>query len=157
MKSASVQDIKKELRARSQAEVVELCLRLARFKKENKELLTYLLFEAEDPAGYIRAVNEHISDMFAEIPASHNFYLKMKMIRKILRTVNRFVRYAGEERIEVPVRLHYLQQLRDAGMNFNQSAALQNLYDAQKLKLAKALVKLDEDLQYDYRDDLLKL
>ena len=46
MKAATVAQLKKELQFKSQEEIMELCLRLARFKKENKELLTYLLFES---------------------------------------------------------------------------------------------------------------
>ncbi len=48
MKPATLAQIKKELNMRSSDELLQLCLRLGRFKKENKELLTYLLFEAED-------------------------------------------------------------------------------------------------------------
>ena len=50
MKTAAVKDIKQELLQRSPKELLALCLRLSRFKKENKELLTYLLFEASDEA-----------------------------------------------------------------------------------------------------------
>ena len=48
MKAATVHELKEELKHRSAAQLVELCNRLVRFKKENKELLTYLLFEAHD-------------------------------------------------------------------------------------------------------------
>ena len=51
MRSASVHEIKQELLTLKPAELVELCLRLAKFKKENKELLNYLLFEAQDEQG----------------------------------------------------------------------------------------------------------
>ncbi|MEM9142481.1 MAG: hypothetical protein AAGA86_05795, partial [Bacteroidota bacterium] len=56
MKAATVAQLKKELQHRPPDELLQLCLRLARFKKENKELLTYLLFEAHDEAGYIALV-----------------------------------------------------------------------------------------------------
>ena len=57
MKAANIHEIKLELSATKQPRLVQLCLRLARFKKENKELLTYLLFEAHDDAGYISALS----------------------------------------------------------------------------------------------------
>ena len=53
MKVASIKDIKTELKKRTNDELLELCLHLSKFKKENKELLTYLLFEAHDETGYI--------------------------------------------------------------------------------------------------------
>ena len=43
MKAVTLREIKKELNTLSTLEIQELCLRLSRFKKENKELLTYYL------------------------------------------------------------------------------------------------------------------
>ena len=48
MKAVSAVIIKKELHHLSSDKLMELCLRLSRFKKENKELLTYLLFESHN-------------------------------------------------------------------------------------------------------------
>ena len=67
MKAVSVVTIKKELKHRSAEELLELCLRLSKFKKENKELLTYLLFEAHDESGYIETVKAEINQQFEEI------------------------------------------------------------------------------------------
>ena len=58
MKAASVNEIKQQLKEVNPVELIELCLRLARFKKENKELLTYLLFEADDLQAYIANVKK---------------------------------------------------------------------------------------------------
>ena len=38
MKTASVKEIRTELKQRSNDELLELCLQLSKFKKENKEL-----------------------------------------------------------------------------------------------------------------------
>ena len=54
MKAASAQDIKAALKESDQKQLVELCLRLTRYKKENKELLSFLLFEADDLSNYIK-------------------------------------------------------------------------------------------------------
>ena len=59
MKTASISELKQELQYRSEKEIMELCLRLARFKKENKELLTYLLFEAQDEEAYLEEKGEY--------------------------------------------------------------------------------------------------
>ena len=58
MKAATVNEIKQQLKETKPTELIELCLRLARFKKENKELLTYLLFEADDLQTYIANVKK---------------------------------------------------------------------------------------------------
>ena len=67
MKAVSVKELKEELRNRSQKELLELCLRLSVFKKENKELLTYLLFESYDETLYIESVKKEIDEQFLQI------------------------------------------------------------------------------------------
>ncbi len=63
MKAATINELKQELEHLSAAELKELCLRLAKFKKENKELLTYLLFEAHDTEAYSRSVKEEMDEL----------------------------------------------------------------------------------------------
>ena len=64
MKTATVKQLKDELKHNSSEELINLCLRLSRFKKENKELLTYLLFEAHDEDTYIENVKLEIDSLF---------------------------------------------------------------------------------------------
>ena len=53
MKTATIKELKQELSHKSSAELLEICLNLSKFKKENKELLTYILYEADYEEGYI--------------------------------------------------------------------------------------------------------
>ena len=64
MKTATVKEIKDELQHFSKDELLEFCLRMAKFKKENKELLTYLLFEADNEAYYIEGLKKIITISF---------------------------------------------------------------------------------------------
>ena len=48
MKTVSLSELKRALQNVPLGDLPDLCLRLAKYKKENKELLTYLLFEADD-------------------------------------------------------------------------------------------------------------
>ena len=48
MKFASLSEIRKELQMLPPKRLQELCLRIARYKKENKELLAFLLFEDDN-------------------------------------------------------------------------------------------------------------
>src|SRR6476646_2300659 len=100
MKAASQKDIQTELENLSQPELMALCLRLARFKKENKELLTYLLFEAFDEQAYIDNIKKEISEQFAEINTSSLYFVK-KSDRKILRMISKFSRYTGSADVEI--------------------------------------------------------
>jgi|ERR1043165_873556 hypothetical protein len=150
MKASTVQELKQELKHRSAAELVELCNRLARFKKENKELLTYLLFEAHDEAGYVRSVKQEIDTQFAEIPKTNSLYLQKKSVRKILRTANKYIRYSNVDTTEPELLLHFCLQLKQSGIAIDKSTALTNLYQGQLKKIAKVVQGLHEDLQYDY-------
>ena len=60
MKAATVKELKEELSKCSQKELIAICLRLSKFKKENKELLTYLLYESKDETIYIENVKNEI-------------------------------------------------------------------------------------------------
>jgi hypothetical protein len=96
MKAATVSQLKKELNFRSREELLELCLRLSKFKKENKELLTYLLFESGDEVAYIENVKQEVDELFEDINTKAWFYIK-KSIRKILRIVKKYIRYSGKK------------------------------------------------------------
>ncbi|MBP9099308.1 MAG: hypothetical protein KBF74_10875, partial [Ferruginibacter sp.] len=67
MKAATVKEIKAALENLPPQELLPLTLRLARFKKENKELLTYLLFDASDERGYVESVKSAVDELFEEI------------------------------------------------------------------------------------------
>jgi hypothetical protein len=79
MKVASVQEIKQELNELNKPELLALCLRLTKYKKDNKELLNFLLFNAHDIDAYINTVNEEIEEMFTEVNSSHVYFAKKNL------------------------------------------------------------------------------
>ncbi|WP_396601264.1 hypothetical protein [Algibacter sp. R77976] len=149
MKAVSVVTIKKELKHLSSAELSELCLRLSRFKKENKELLTYLLFESENEAGYIESVKHYMDDEFELINTDSYFYIR-KSTRKILRNVKKYIRYSQKKETEVELLIYFCEKLRDFKPSIKRSTQLQNMYNRQILLAKKTIDKLHEDLQYDF-------
>lgn len=153
MKSATSNELKQELMAASPKKLLELCLRLARFKKENKELLTYLLFEAHDEASYIQSVKIDMDEQFAQL-SQINLYLTKKSLRKILRAVNKYIRYTGSKLVETELLLHFCKNINLAKIPVDKSTALTNLYNQQIKKINAAISVLHEDLQHDYRNEL---
>jgi len=149
MKAASAQDIKQELKTLPPTLLVEICLRLARFKKDNKELLTYLLFEAGDEATYIDNVKKEIDTEFEELPKP-NLYLTKKSLRKVLRNTAKQIRYTGSAQAEVELLTYFCQKIRSAGIPIKDSPVLTNLYRQQLKKVRAAIATMHEDLQYDY-------
>ena len=106
MKSANVREIKKELRELPPDQVAELCLRLCRFKKENKELLTYLLFEAHDEEAYVESVKQEIDERFDQVNRKSPYYVR-KSFRSILSMTRKFIRYSGNKETEVELLLYF--------------------------------------------------
>lgn len=153
MKVASVNEIKQELNTLKPAEVKDLCLRLAKYKKENKELLTYLLFEAHDEKGYIEAVKIEIDEAFEELPKS-NMHLTKKSLRKILRSLTKYGRHTGTSQSQIEMLLHFCHKLKQSAIPIQKSPAMENMYFQQIKKINKLLESIHEDLRFDYTKQL---
>jgi hypothetical protein len=152
MKAASLSEIRKQLNTLDSHAVGQLCLRLARYKKENKELLTYLLFEADDEQAYIAEIKQEVDGLFGTLPKG-NAYLVKKSIRKILRLINKYIRYSSVPETELEVRIYFCQKMR-TGIPLHPGTVLSNLYQQQITKIVSVWNKLPEDLQFDYERDI---
>ena len=156
MKAVTVKKIKDELSHRSANDLMELCLKLSKFKKENKELLTYLLFESHNEEAYIESVKEQIDDLFAQINTKSYFYIR-KSVRKILTLTKKFIRYSKKKETEVELLLYFCVKLKDFKPSISRSSRLTNTFERQILLIKKAIISLHEDLQYDYQLELNEL
>ena len=156
MKAATIVTIKKELQHLSKEDLLQLCLRLGRFKKENKELLTYLLFQAHDEESYIESIKETLDEFFKVMNTDSYFYMK-KTIRKILRQIKTFSRYSITKTTEVELLIYFCQQLNELKPNIHRNRTLDNLYKRQIISIEKKITGFHEDLQYDYRLQLEEL
>jgi hypothetical protein len=156
MKAASIHDLQKELITLSPKELAALCLRLTKYKKENKELLSYLLFEAHDEKGYIQSVKLGADELFDEMNRSNNYLIK-KSLRKILRFINKFIKYSGIKETELELRIYFCKKIKSEGISTTASTVLSNLYQREVEKIKKVFSQLHEDLQYDYQHDVEEL
>lgn len=155
MKAATAKQIKDELKGRSPKDLLELCLRLSRFKKENKELLTYLLFEAESESNYIENIIIEMDEKFADINRQNYYYIK-KGVRKILKRIKTYIRYSGNKETEVELLLAFCKSYKKAIPAVTKRLTLKNIMDRQLLLIEKKIKLLHEDLQYDYGLELAK-
>ncbi len=156
MKAATIHELKLELSNVPAEQLAELCIRLAKFKKENKELLTYLLFEAFDEQAYIENIKIAMLEQFQEINTSSIYFIK-KSLRKILRTLNKYIRYTGSAETEVKLLLFFCSTLKDSGIPFQKNLVIKNMYQNQLKKIAKTITEMHEDLQYEYARELKDL
>lgn len=156
MKAASISEIKNELGNLAPARLAELCLQLAKYKKDNKELLSYLLFEENDMVTYIENVKKEIDNQFTEINASHLYFAK-KTLRKILRITGKHIRYTGSKQAEAELLIYFCMKMKNSAIQFKNSLVLMNLYQGQIKKINTAIAGFHEDLQYDYLKEIQKL
>lgn len=63
MKAASISQLKQELKNRSSNELLEIGLRLARFKKKTRNYLPTCFFEAQDEQAYIESISTLHEDL----------------------------------------------------------------------------------------------
>jgi len=153
MKTLAVKDLKKELNYLSQKEMIELCLRLSRFKKENKELLTYLLVEKQDESGFIESVKEDMDAQFELINTKTYYYIK-KSIRKILATTKKYIRYSQNKETEAELLLYFCTKLKNFKPSLFKSLPIKSLYLRQIEAVKKIILSLHEDLRYDYQIEI---
>jgi len=150
LKAVTIKQLKDELSHKTANELKELCLHLARFKKENKELLTYLLFESHDEEIYIQTIKEEVDVQFDEINTNSFYYIR-KSMRKILSSIKKHIRYSKKKETEAELLLYFCKKLKDFKPSIKRSTRLQNIFDMQLRMAKKAIEKLHEDLQYDFQ------
>jgi len=155
MKPASTQQIKEELRSLSQKEVTDLCLRLIRSKKENKELLSYILFDSSDRQNYVATIKNEMDDAFAALP-SNRYFIK-KGLRDMLKNITRYSRYMGEKEPETELRLHFCRTMKQYGLASHKHQATMTIYTTQLDKIQSLITQLHEDLQYDFQKEMNEL
>lgn len=156
MLSPKLNDIKKELNFLQPEQLAELCLRLSRYKRENKELLSYLLFDAHDETAFVEKVKAEMDEQFVIMPRG-NLYIVKKSLRKILKSTTKFIKFSGIKQTEVELLIYFSLKMKTAGYANTSNTLLTNLYDQQLIKINKAIEKLHEDLQFDYRKEVERL
>ena len=113
-------------------------MHLARFKKENKELLTYLLFESHDEESFIQNLKEEVDIQFDDINTNSFFYIR-KSIRKILSSIKKHIRYSKKKDTEAELLLYFCKKLKAFKPSIGRSTRLQNIFDTQVRMIKKAI------------------
>ena len=151
MKPEKLGDIKKELLSRSVQELTEICLRLAKYKKENKELLNYLLYDAAEPLEYANQVKLFLEEEFKNL--QKHYHYSTKSLRKIIRLINRHAKYTASKQVELELALWFCDNFLLYADLRTSHKPLQGLLTRQFEKISKLIPKLHEDLQFDYKKE----
>lgn len=156
MPTTSLSDIKKEIKHLNSNELNELCLRLGRFKNENKALITYELFYKGDEISFIEDIKEELLEYLAVINTDSYFYMK-KTIRKVLKQIRLFARLSREKTTELELLIFFCEELNKLEPSIHKNKLLSNLYRRQVISIEKKLTGVHEDLQFDYMQQLQPL
>ncbi|PJJ84812.1 hypothetical protein [Mucilaginibacter auburnensis] len=143
-----LQDIKKEIQHLSALQLTDLCLRLARHKKENKELIAYLLFEADNQAAFIEKVKAEVGFMFSQMPVQS--YNAAKYMRKILRLIGKYVKFIAEKEAEIELLLNFCNNYLQYADRKSSYKPLRLILTRQIEKIKTTIAKLHEDVQADF-------
>jgi hypothetical protein len=156
METFPLSEIKKELQNLQPKQLQELLLRLAKFKKENKELLSYLLFDAADEELFIENCKNEIDVQFRQINRSSHLYVK-KSLRKGLKITNQYIKFSGSSKVEIELLLYFCKKMRDSGFSRFSHPVIWNIYLRQVQRIQKVLKTMHEDLQFDYEEAVKEL
>lgn len=156
MDTAPLSEIKKELKVLSSQQLQEIILRLAKFKKENKELVHYLLFESFNRQVYVQNIKEEIDDQFSQFNRKKTFEVK-KIIRKTLRNTKKYVRFSGSKEIEMELLIYFCLKIKNSNIRMHSNRGILILYQNQLTRIKKINSMLHEDLQSDFEADIKKL
>ena len=156
MKSESISALKKEIQCLPSELIVDYCVRMAKHKTENKELLNYLIYQAYDQQTFIEQVKEEIDHQFKNLNKS-NLYLAKKTIRKALKTTHKYIKFSGIKQTELELLIHFCKKLKSTGLRLQQGKVLGNLYMRQIERIDNVISTLHEDLQLDYAGEIKKI
>ena len=148
VKQYGLQEIKKELLQLDGKQTAALCLRMARYKKENKELLAYLLFDADNELAFADSFKQDIGLMMSQTPALS--YQAVKVLRKILRLTNKYIKFTASKQVEVELLMSFCRNYLEYVDRKTAHKPLRMIMVKQLEKAKKAINKLHEDLQFDY-------
>jgi hypothetical protein len=156
MHSATIDTIKTELKQLPPREVLDLLLRLARFKKENKELLTYILFESANESEYVEQVKKEIAGEMLEIDGLPAYQYK-KQFRKIQRKINKPIKYIGNKSATAELYLHMVRMISEKKKTISLATFLDKILQQYIIKIEKLLPGIEDDLAADMRKQLKQI
>ena len=83
-------------------------------------------------------------------------YYKRKGCRRVLRMLKKYIKYASDKEVEVRLLLAYVSMVAES-TTFINDRVIQKIAFRQLLLAEKSIVKLHEDLQYEYKLELEEL
>jgi hypothetical protein len=150
MRSATLSDIKKEINQLPAKELAELFLLMAKFKKENKEYLSYLLFDSHNKRALLEEIKAEIKGMVLDFNGNYFRYDFKKKLRKLKAFLSKYNKFLNDKALSIEMHLYLCQTLKEYDYPYIKYG-IPDAFFGQQIKRINTLMNgLHEDLRYDY-------
>jgi len=153
---ANLNTIKKELIECEKKQLIEIITRLCRFKLDNKSLVSFLLFDAENEPEFVKEAKLQIDDLIEE-SKYFNFYSTKKRYRKIATLITKYVKFTNKTESEIELRLHLVKTFTENKSELKTYLYFKKALSKQLEKVDKLMKKIHEDLQFEYEEEINNL
>ena len=153
MSSISIKDIKNELKYKSDSELIEICLKLAKASKSNKEILDYELNFSNNEAEFVNRSKLEIDSLLINIDSHFNSNI-LKILRKTLKRVSFLIKISKREETAVELLIHLAMEIQETKILKSNHVSIGQFYFKLEEKIDKVIMKLHPDLQYDYQEKI---
>lgn len=153
IKPASLKVIKQELSLLSHQELIQIMLKLVRHRKENKELVSFILFDSKDETSFTQQMKLDMDELMEPV-TRFNYATSLKYIRRVLRNTKKVARYSAHNEMEVELLMHFCSILKSKNLPIKDVKALSKMWDRCIQSMLKGISTLHDDLKYDYQTEL---
>jgi hypothetical protein len=129
-------------------------LSLAKFKRENKNYLNYLLFQSSNKEDFLKNVKAEIDSEISTASNYNNLYSIRKNLQKVLRRISVYNKYLQSNQYALELYIFFCKMIIENKIPFFGIRRIDNLFLAQIKKINRLNATLHPDLQADYKNEI---
>lgn len=152
----SLKTIRDELSLLTNKELISIVSALIKFRKDNKELVTYMLFDSKDETVYVKTVIEETNTAMESVNR-FNAKQQIKHIRKVLRNVKKAIKISGNHETAITLLLHFCSIMKEKNLPIYRFKGINLIWERCISQIETEMLKIHEDLRYDYGEELKRL
>ncbi len=156
MNVLSIGEVKKNLKHLTDDELSALLIKLAKYKKVNKEYLSFLLLNESNEDLYVEEVKEHLTELLDNINQSSIQYAK-KTLRKVLRVLKQCSAFSEKDVTQLELSVFFCNELNKLQRSIRNHSIVQGMYNREVTKIDKIMKCMHEDLVADYETEWSQL
>jgi hypothetical protein len=150
MNVLSISEVKKNLKHLTDDELCVIMIKLAKFKKVNKEYLSFLLLNESNESLYVEEVKEHLTELLENVNQNSIQYAK-KTLRKVLRVLRQCSDFSEKDVTQLDLSVFFCNELNKLQKSIRNHSIVQGMYNREITKIDKIMKGMHEDLVADYQ------